>query len=279
MMSSEFSYDKLKRKLHDDGLKDTLIAAGDLLTRKRFGRPVFDSAVKRGFIKTVSRDELRANAHRTVPVSTPTDEDTEPFVALVGTGRILSETGLALTDRFGIIEESAAEPEQAQQAMMAMLSRELFYGDVPIRRLLKSGSTHDVSATLDTVAPLVPRYPNYYHWMVETVPKIQYLRAFENAAHESVTVLVPANAPPLSRRRCACSAGHSRRLHMQQTRLTPSEIWSYRPIPSDTLQTSSGFNRKFLKLCHLNQNRSKGTTCTFPVRALLNAEFLTRMRL
>ena len=34
MMSSEFSYDKLKRKLHDDGLKDTLIAAGDLLTRK-----------------------------------------------------------------------------------------------------------------------------------------------------------------------------------------------------------------------------------------------------
>jgi len=48
MMSSEFSYDKLKRKLHDDGLKDTLIAAGDLLTRKRFGRPVFDSAVKRG---------------------------------------------------------------------------------------------------------------------------------------------------------------------------------------------------------------------------------------
>jgi len=196
MMSSEFSYDKLKRKLHDDGLKDTLIAAGDLLTRKRFGRPVFDSAVKRGFIKTVSRDELRANAHRTVPVSTPTDEDTEPFVALVGTGRILSETGLALTDRFGIIEESAAEPEQAQQAMMEMLSRELFYGDVPIRRLLKSGSTHDVSATLDTVAPLVPRYPNYYHWMVETVPKIQYLRAFENAAHESVTVLVPANAPP-----------------------------------------------------------------------------------
>jgi len=195
MMSSEFSYDKLKRKLHDDGLKDTLIAAGDLLTRKRFGRPVFDSAVKRGFIKTVSRDELRANAHRTVPVSTPTDEDTEPFVALVGTGRILSETGLALTDRFGIIEESAAEPEQAQQAMMAMLSRELFYGDVPIRRLLKSGSTHDVSATLDTVAPLVPRYPNYYHWMVETVPKIQYLRAFEDAAHESVTVLVPANAP------------------------------------------------------------------------------------
>lgn len=197
MISSEFSYDKLKRKLRDDGLKDTLVAAGDLVTRKRFGRPVFDSLAARGFIKTTSRDELRADAHRIVPVSKPANEDPEPFTALVGAGQILSETGLALTDRFGIIEESAAEPEQAQQAMMAMLSRELFYGDVPIRQLLrKGGSIHEASASLDTVAPLVPRYPNYYHWMVETVPKIRYLRAFESATQESVTVLVPANAPP-----------------------------------------------------------------------------------
>jgi hypothetical protein len=196
MISSEFSYDKLKRKLRDDGLKDTLIAAGDLLTRKRFGRPVFDQLVEKEFIETISRDELRTNARRTFPVSTPENEDAEPFVALIGAGRTLSETGLVLTDRFGIIEESAAEPGQAQQAMMAMLSRELFYGDVPIRRLFGWRGSDDGSATLDTVAPLVPRYPNYYHWMVETVPKIRYLREFEDAIERSVTVLVPADAPP-----------------------------------------------------------------------------------
>jgi DNA-directed RNA polymerase subunit N (RpoN/RPB10) len=197
MISSEFSYDKLKRKLRDDGLKHTLVAAGDLLTRKRLGRPVFDALVEKGFIETTSRDKLRANAHRTIPVSTSANETTKPFVAVVGTGRILSETGLALTDWFGIIEESAAEPEQAQQAMMAMLSRELFYGDIPFQELFgRSQSTRDTSVMLDTVAPLVPRYPNYYHWMVETVPKIRYLRAFESATQESVTVLVPANAPP-----------------------------------------------------------------------------------
>lgn len=197
MTSSEFSYNKLQRKLRDDGLKSTFVAAGDLLTRKRLGRPVFDSLVERGFIKTTPRSDLRADAYRTVPVSTPANEDAVPFVALIKRGRILSETGLALTDRFGIIEESAAEPEQAQQAMMAMLSQELFYGDVPIRQLLRrDGSIHEASTSLDTVAPLVPRYPNYYHWMVETVPKIRYLRAFESATQESVTVLVPANVPP-----------------------------------------------------------------------------------
>jgi len=34
---------------------------------------------------------------------------------------------------------------------------------------------------------------------------------------------------------------------MQQTRLTPSEIWSYRPIPSDTLQTSEWIQQEILE--------------------------------
>lgn len=196
MISNEFSYDKLRRKLRDDGLKQTFVAAGDLLTRKRLGRPVFDPLVEVGLIETTSRDELRANADQVIPVSTADNDPAEPFVALVGTGRILSETGLVLSDRLGIIEESAAEPGQAQQAMMAMLSRELFYGDIPVWELFGRGrSPRDTSVTLDTVAPLVPRYPNYYHWMVETVPKIRYLRAFESATQEAVTVLVPDNAP------------------------------------------------------------------------------------
>ena len=195
MISNEFTLDKLKRKLRDDGAKKTLVAAGDLLTRKRFGRRVFDPLVEKGFIETTTQEELRANASRTVAISRSTNETRAPFVALVGSGRILSETGLALTDRFGIIEDSAAEPAQAQQAMMAMLSRELFYGDVPLRRLLNGSGPPDTSATLNTIAPLVPRYPNYYHWMIETVPKIRYLRAFENTTGENVTVLVPDDPP------------------------------------------------------------------------------------
>lgn len=195
MISNEFTLDKLKRKLRDDGAKKTLVAAGDLLTRKRFGRRVFDPLVEKGFIETTTQEELRANASRTVAVSRSTNGTKAPFVALVGSGRILSETGLALTDRFGIIEDSAAEPAQAQQAMMAMLSRELFYGDVPLRRLLNGSGPPDTSATLNTIAPLVPRYPNYYHWMIETVPKIRYLRAFENTTGENVTVLVPDDPP------------------------------------------------------------------------------------
>jgi capsular polysaccharide biosynthesis protein len=124
------------------------------------------------------------------------EEATSPFVVTLDSGYILSETGLVLTDDWGIVEFSAAEPEQAMQAMMAMCSRELFFGNLPVRSILTGRASVD-SSVLDTAAPMIPRYPtNYYHWMVETVPKLRYLRVFERKTGAEVTVLVPPESPP-----------------------------------------------------------------------------------
>ncbi len=199
MISTEFASRKVRRKFAADGVRDSIVAAGDLLTRKRLGRPVFDPLADRGIIRTVSRDSLESVASRIITVPGDSEGTTVPFVALLEEGRIFSETGLALTHHYEIVEESAAEPDQAQQAMMAMLSRQFFYGNAPLRSLL-SGACRDDSrgaaGSLETAAPLIPRYPNYYHWIVETVPKIRYVRAFEDATGERVTLLVPPNAPP-----------------------------------------------------------------------------------
>jgi capsular polysaccharide biosynthesis protein len=102
-----------------------------------------------------------------------------------------------LTEAFEIVEESAAGPEQAQQAMMAMLSRELYYGVLPLRGLLtKLWDIECPKLNSGPIAPLIPRYPdNYYHWMVETAPKVRYLRAFE-VEQEPVTLLIPYESPP-----------------------------------------------------------------------------------
>ncbi|ADB61817.1 Capsular polysaccharide biosynthesis protein- like protein [Haloterrigena turkmenica DSM 5511] len=199
MISTEFASRKLRRKFAADGVRESIVAAGDLLTRKRLGRPVFDPLVEHGVVRTVSRDTLESVASETVTVPGDDEEQSPPFVALIENGRILSETGLVLTPQLEIVEESAAAPDQAQQAMMAMLSRQLFYGDAPLRDLLsgpRPGSTRGAAGSLDIAAPLVPRYPNYYHWIVETVPKIRYIRAFEEATGERVTLLVPPDAPP-----------------------------------------------------------------------------------
>jgi Capsular polysaccharide biosynthesis protein len=194
MIPTEFSGRKLRRKLAADGPVETVRAAGDLVTRKRLGRPVFDSLVKRDVVRTLPRNELRRRA-KTVDV--PNSASPKPFSSLITNGIVLTETGLVLTEAFEILEESAAGPEQAQQAMMAMLSRELFYGMLPLRGLLfGSWDTESLNPDSGPIAPLIPRYPdNYYHWMVETVPKIRYLRAFETE-QEPVTLLISADAPP-----------------------------------------------------------------------------------
>ncbi|QCC59734.1 glycosyltransferase family 61 protein [Natrinema thermotolerans] len=198
MIPTEFSPRKLTRKLAADGTRESIVAAGDLLTRKRLGRPVFDPLVERGVVRTVSRDALESIASETITVPGDDGEQSPPFVALVENGCVLSETGLALTPQREIVEESAAAPDQAQQAMMAMLSRQLFYGDAPLRGLLSGYRRRDFRGadSLDTAAPLIPRYPNYYHWIVETVPKLRYIRAFEDATGERVTLLIPPGAPP-----------------------------------------------------------------------------------
>ncbi|MFC4407607.1 glycosyltransferase family 61 protein [Haloarchaeobius iranensis] len=192
MVSSEFTVKKLKRKIKSDGVKQSFISAGDLITRKKLGRPVFDWLVRIGIIKTIPRGNLESKSDETLHIS----YQSEPyFVSVINCGVVLSETGLVLSDQSEIIEESAAEPTQAMQAMMAMLSRELFFGQFPLKALVRK-TAPEAAGSLGTAAPLIPRYPNYYHWMVETVPKIRYLRRFEESTGESVTLVIPQDSPP-----------------------------------------------------------------------------------
>lgn len=194
MILSEFSPRKLRRKLSLDGPTEAARAAVDLLVRKRLGRPVFDFLLDKNIFCTVSSEEL---SHYSTTIKVHSEDPPSYFCTLIENGKIYSTSGLALTSEFCLIEESAAMPRYSRQAMMEMLSRELFYGVFPLRGLLFGEQISD-SHNLDSgpVAPLIPRYPdNYYHWMVETVPKIRYLRAFE-AEEQLVTLLIPADAPP-----------------------------------------------------------------------------------
>lgn len=196
MIPNEFTPRKVRRKLQSDGIVSMGMAGADLFTRKRVGRRLFDPAVERGIIRTLSRQKLLDRAVESVEIVDATTDEPSPFVSQIDSGYVLTETGLLTTQAFEIIEESAATPIQAQQAMMAMCSRELFFGHLPVRGLLTGDQSVDVEV-LDTAAPLIPRYPtNYYHWMVETVPKVRYLRKFEEQTGTEVTLLIPSEGPP-----------------------------------------------------------------------------------
>lgn len=194
IIPSEFTPQKVHRKLLADGIGSTVVTAADLFVRKQLGRQIIDPLIKRNIIIVLPIERME-NGEIT-KINQKSECNTERFISSIEHGYILSETGLVTTSEFEIIQESVGPPDYTKQAIMEMCSRELFFGQLPVRGLLRGTPPRDLPV-LDTVAPLIPRYPtNYYHWMVETVPKIRYLQMFEQQTGTHVTVLVPDNAPP-----------------------------------------------------------------------------------
>lgn len=193
MNTSEFSPIKLQRKLSDNTLPEIIVAACDLIVRKHVGRPLFDMLINTGTVSTISRSRLIDIGSDIIRVT----DSSLPFIIEINPGYVLSQTGLCFTYDFEILEESASIPEHSTQAMMEMCVRELFYGYLPVRQVFSNREEQaNKGEVIDTATSLIPRYPNYYHWMVETVPRIRYLRAYESAMNRSVTALIPAEAPP-----------------------------------------------------------------------------------
>ncbi|QHS18266.1 glycosyltransferase family 61 protein [haloarchaeon 3A1-DGR] len=196
MIPSDIFRRKGYRKLQNEGISNTVIAGIELFVRKRIARRVLEPLIEYGVVRVLSRRDLKRSAKELVNVTREIDKEPPRFVSRLETGYVFTETGLASTALIELIEESAATPDYGHQAMTEMCSRELFFGHLPILGLLGIRSPTD-TPVLNTVAPLIPRYPtNYYHWMVETVPKIRYLREFERRTETDVTVLVSSNAPP-----------------------------------------------------------------------------------
>lgn len=196
---TDISYRKFRRKVAADGLSSTLVSAADLVFRKKVGRSVVDPLLDAGVLRTVSRAELGERASRTHSLGDGAGTLSPPFVVDVGPGYVLPPTGLALTDSLEIIEETAAAPDHARQATMACLSRQAFFGDRSVLSgLLRSDRSvfESTAVPVDTAIPISPRYPNYYHWLIETAPKIRYGEAYERATGAEVTLLVPGDAPP-----------------------------------------------------------------------------------
>ncbi|MXV61220.1 DUF563 domain-containing protein [Natronorubrum sp. JWXQ-INN-674] len=122
-----------------------------------------------------------------------------PFVADIGSGYVFSETGLVATDNGKIVNESLFPPDRGRRFVVAKLIWQLFFESTHLTTALarKNISNLDTQSTsIEVAAPLIPRYSdNYYHWMIETVPQIRYLRAFEAETGTDVTYLVPGDAP------------------------------------------------------------------------------------
>jgi len=199
---TEFSYRKFARKVDHVGHWNGIKFSAELLSRKTVLSPVVDRLCDRGTFDIASQATLHAIAD---PLLSVTEETMSygalaaPFVANTGPGYVFTETGLATTPDGTILNETLFPQDRGRRFVVAKLIWQLFFesADLTTALVRKDVTTVDSRAkSLEVLAPLIPRYSdNYYHWLIETVPTIRYLRAFEVQTGLDVTYLVPGDAP------------------------------------------------------------------------------------
>ncbi len=198
----DISLRKVRRKWQSDGTKNLLVASLETIFRKFLWRRVYSKLSKNGYITTIHREELVQRAQRLYSFQSglttePENSIKEPFVAELDGGYILSETGLGVTKNGDYIVETVTAPE-SETGVMACLSRQMFESDPRLtfdvlRRNLDTVRTR--AKPIKAAVPLIARHPNYYHWLIETVPKIRYVREFETTTGQKATYLVPSDRP------------------------------------------------------------------------------------
>jgi|AntRauTorcE11897_2_1112592.scaffolds.fasta_scaffold00007_190 hypothetical protein len=199
---TDYSFRKLNRKIAADGFKKAIIAVPELLVRKSLGKPIYQLLVDRGVIKTISRDDLSHIASKMYSVDSEmaTEPITSiPFISLLDSGYVFPTSGLTTTLDVELIEESVTSPQNSDQIVTASLVRHLFIDDVRLGLNIIRGDPKHIGTRATErrmMSPLCPRFLNYYHWMIETVPRVRYLQAYEEQTGTDVSLLVPSEAPP-----------------------------------------------------------------------------------
>ena len=199
---TEFSYRKFKRKADQTGYWTAAVSAVELLSRKTVLWPIVDRLCDRGVFDVYSHEEFHSLADPLLSVTSESESYgglAAPYVANIGPGYVLTETGLVTTPEGRIVNQSLFPPERGRRFVVAKLIWQLFFESIDLTTSLARRNVSKLntqSETIDVSTPLIPRYSdNYYHWLIETVPKIRYIREFEEETGVDVTYLVPGDAP------------------------------------------------------------------------------------
>jgi len=120
------------------------------------------------------------------------------FVADIGRGYVLPNTGLCVDGSGCLIQESVEPPRTKNNFVIETLVWHSFHNSLRLLNALLSGDTSVLGSytkELDVICPLCPRFTNYYHWLIETVPKLRYAEEYSTTFNVNVTYLVPADPP------------------------------------------------------------------------------------
>lgn len=198
MALQDISLRKFSRKAEQDGVGAAVTDSVELVTRKFLSPPIYRWLVKNNVISTVARECLKQRSDRLIQITDLSSDEPDRFVSELDGGYILPITGLSFTTDWEIIEESVGPPNFSHRFIREAIVRHDRLSNTRIApKLARSRSPQTESIKdITTAAPLSPRYYNYYHWLIQTLPRLRYIKEYELETENSVTILLPPKSPP-----------------------------------------------------------------------------------
>lgn len=201
-----FSPRKVRRKLASDGPVATFTAGVELFSRKLLFTQVFATLFERGIIDAVPRSQLLNSAEvypnhvsdRLRDCDDASELVSDRFVAMLPDGQVLAASGAVFSAEGELVVDSLAATTSSSEYTTIPLIRHLFRNGLRFTANVIRGdirSADVANGSIDLLCPLIPRYRNYYHWTVETLPKLRLLDTFRRETGLEPTLLLPEDPP------------------------------------------------------------------------------------
>lgn len=178
------------------------ISSFELISRKVILWDIVEMLCQNGSISLIDRGGFQNHCDEifTLPSATRKYGTLDaPFIATTSDALIFPETGLMMGKGGEILNRPLFPNGRGIRFVVAKLIWQLFYGRPTITYNLFRNNYRNLTEKanqFDCIVPLIPRYyDNYYHWTVETLPKIRFVREFEAITDREVTYLVPQDPP------------------------------------------------------------------------------------
>jgi len=198
--AENISYRRLYRKIQNDGLKRGIVDSAQTMGREQIMAPFLKKFIQANRIPAYdleTLDNISKNIYYLPNYNTRYDDSTKiPFVAHLSGGYAFPRHGIVLDETNNILNTIVSPQEVGDDVLISRLSGMAVENPLLFSAILRSSSKiREQAKRVDTVAPIFPYYSNYYHWLIKTLPKLRYIRHFEQITNREVKLLLPTVVP------------------------------------------------------------------------------------
>jgi hypothetical protein len=208
---------RIQRKIDSDGIRKTLSAGWESIYADTILKKYFLRNMKtKNFENIILRNELGTEADSRWIISESTEHCTivsergaiysskslnsinkrqlaSPSVFVFSSGSIISPCGLVVTKNGNLIADSVGLPSEAKKRVGTALAKSSKQNGFwwTKRNVLENKKERRGEVELDTVCSVIPLWTNYYHWLIECLPRLRTVFEYTKEHDNRLTILVP----------------------------------------------------------------------------------------